>query len=213
MHKSSLDKMRNFVEKYLDTKRQIKVLDIGSQDVMSIDNPDLRGSYKHLFEYSGWEYTGADLCAGKNVDIVLQNVYRWDEFSSNSFDVVISGQAIEHIDFFWMTMYEVSRVLKPGGVCCIIGPSGGYEHRYPVDCWRFYPDGFKALANYAKLEPIEVYTQWEELGYNDGSDDWHDSVLIAKKPRLSIMNQLIFNIKRNMQYFMLPRSYRNGNVG
>lgn len=206
MHQSSLDKMKKFVETYLDKDTKLRILDVGSQDV---GEADAKGSYKHLFENNNWEYVGVDLSSGRNVDVVLKNVYRWNEFTANSFDVVISGQAIEHIEFFWATMFEISRVLKSGGICCIIGPSGGYEHRYPVDCWRFYPDGFNTLANYAKLEPVEVYTQWEDLGHDDGSDQWHDSVLIAKKPNFSITNRLIFNIKRNMQYFILPRSYRN----
>jgi len=209
MHKSSLDKMEKFVNTYLDKNKKLKILDIGSQDV---SEEGYYGSYKHLFDSELWEYTGVDLCAGKNVDVVLKDVYRWSEFNSNSFDVIISGQAIEHIEFFWVTMYEVSRALKFEGICCIIGPSGGYEHRYPIDCWRFYPDGFKALIKYAKLEPVEVYTQWETLGYNDGSDDWHDSVLIAKKPKYNFLNNLILIAKRNIQYMLLPRSYRSKKI-
>lgn len=209
MHKSSLDKMEKFISNYLDRDKKLRILDIGSQDV---SEEGYYGSYKHLFNCSNWEYIGVDLCAGKNVDVVLKDVYRWNEFNANSFDVIISGQAIEHIEFFWVTMYELSRVLKPEGLCCIIGPSGGYEHRYPVDCWRFYPDGFKALAFYAKLEPVEVYTQWESLGYTDGSDDWHDSVLIAKKPKHNFINNLILIVKRNIQYMLLPRSYRSKNI-
>jgi len=205
MHKSSLDKMEKFIIDHLDKNKKLRILDIGSQDV---SQEGYYGSYKHLFSCDNWEYTGVDLCDGANVDIVLKDVYRWNEFSSNTFDVIISGQAIEHIEFFWVTMYEISRVLKSDGLCCIIGPSGGYEHRYPVDCWRFYPDGLKAVAIYAKLEPIEVYTQWDSLGYDDGSDNWHDSVLIAKKQKYTFINNLILIIKRNIQYMMLPRSYR-----
>jgi SAM-dependent methyltransferase len=206
MHKSSLDKMEKFVDNYLDKNKKLKILDIGSQDV---SEEGFYGSYRHLFNSELWEYTGVDLCEGKNVDVVLKDVYRWREFDSSSFDVVISGQAIEHIEFFWVTMYEVARVLKPNGISCIIGPSGGYEHRYPIDCWRFYPDGFNALATYAYLEPVEVYTQWETLGYNDGSDDWHDSVMIAKKPKFRFIDNIILTVKRNIQYIMLPRSYRS----
>ena len=75
-----------------------------------------------------------DMTPGKNVDIVLPSPYRWRGIESNSVDVLISGQAFEHIEFFWITMLEIARVLKPGGLCCIIAPSGGAEHKYPVDC-------------------------------------------------------------------------------
>lgn len=49
---------------------------------------------------------------GPNVDVVLKNPYDWDAIESDSFDLVISGQAFEHIEFFWKTMEEMTRVLK-----------------------------------------------------------------------------------------------------
>ncbi len=70
MHKSSYDKMKQFVDKYLDKDKKLKILDIGSQDV--------NGSYKELFENDNWTYIGADMCESKNVDFVLKNVYRWN---------------------------------------------------------------------------------------------------------------------------------------
>ena len=93
-----------------------------------------------------------DLSEGENVDLVLSDPYSWSEIRSSSVDVFVSGQAFEHIEFFWQTMLEIARALKPGGLCCIIAPSGGPEHKYPLDCWRFYPDGFRALARYAGLD-------------------------------------------------------------
>ncbi len=181
MHTSSVDKMRAFIDKYLAPKKNdaLLIMDIGSQEV------HVNGSYKPLFQdYPNWNYRGVDMVAGNNVDIVLNDIYDWSQIPANSVDVIISGQAFEHIEYFWLSMQEIARVLKPGGVCCIIAPSSGYEHRYPVDCWRFYPDGFQALAKYARLNPIETYTQWEDSSaYDEGTNCWHDSVLIAKKDR------------------------------
>jgi SAM-dependent methyltransferase len=122
------------------------------------------------------------MAPGANVDLVLTNPYQWKELGSNSFDVVVSGQALEHIEYFWLAMLEINRVLKPGGLCCIIAPSGGPEHRYPVDCWRFYPDGFRAMARYARLEELEVYAQWDSELYPNRDPRWADCVLIARKP-------------------------------
>lgn len=175
MHLSSLDKMRYFRDTYLSEKKDIplKIADLGSMAIA--------GSYRDLFA-PYWEYTGLDIAPGDNVDQVLSDPYTWLEIPSDSLDVLVSGQAFEHIAYFWKTMREIARVLKPGGLCCIVAPSGGPEHRYPLDCWRFYPDGFRALARYADLEVLEVFTQWEPLGYSDGSDDWADTVLIAQKP-------------------------------
>ncbi|MBN2437574.1 MAG: methyltransferase domain-containing protein [Deltaproteobacteria bacterium] len=167
--------MLAFRKKYLEDRKNepLSILDLGSLDV--------NGSYRDLFQAASWTYRGIDTAPGKNVDIVLRDPYDWREIRSGSADVVISGQAFEHIEFFWMTMLEIARILKPEGLCCIIAPSGGPEHRYPVDCWRFYPDGFSALARFASLEVLEIYSQTGSTGYADGSDLWRDTVLVCKK--------------------------------
>jgi hypothetical protein len=180
MHTSSLDNMRAFIEKYLDRNSDCRILDVGSQEVPG----EVNGSYRRLFcddSQSPWKYVGADMVQGNNVDIVLKNVYRWREIPSKSFDVVICGQVFEHAEYFWLTALEINRVLKPGGLCCIIAPSGGSEHRFPTDCYRFYPDGMRAVARYAGLEVLEVYAQWNRKLYPQMDPEWRDCVLIAKK--------------------------------
>jgi hypothetical protein len=175
MHQSSLDKMVAFRKKYLAGKKNhpLLILDLGSMDV--------NGSYRECFGDSRWTYRGIDLAAGANVDIVLEDPYHWREIRSSTADVVVSGQAFEHIEFFWLTMLEIARVLKPEGLCCLIAPSGGPEHRYPVDCWRFYPDGFTALARFASLDVLEVFSQNGISGYADESDLWRDTVMVCRK--------------------------------
>jgi SAM-dependent methyltransferase len=177
MHPSSFDKVADFVQKYLERRRQepLVILDLGSQD--------FNGSYRPLFDRKPWRYLGVDMTVGKNVDIVLRNPYRWREIRAGSADVIVSGQTFEHTEFFWLTMREIARSLKAGGLVCIIAPSAGDEHRYPVDCWRVYPDGLRALARSARLEVLEAWTQWEDRPqYDDESNKWHDSVLVARKP-------------------------------
>lgn len=192
MHQSSYEKMRDFVDRYLADRRNehLDIVDLGSQDV--------NGSYRPLFEYPGWHYRGLDLAPGRNVDIVLERPYRWPTVASSSIDVCISGQALEHVPFFWLTALEVARVLKPGGLCCLIAPSGGYEHRYPVDCWRFYPDGMVALAHFARLEVVEARTDWTPRSdYSDDSAAWKDTVLVARKPRLRPWQALRARVRRH----------------
>ncbi|HID97291.1 MAG TPA: methyltransferase domain-containing protein [Thermodesulfobacteriaceae bacterium] len=168
--------MKTFVEKYLLDKGDtaLIIVDIGAQDI--------GGSYRRFFHREKWQYIGVDLEQGANIDLVLNDPYNWTEIKTESVDVVVSGQTFEHIEYFWLTMKEVARILKPGGMCCIIAPSGGPEHRYPVDCWRFYPDGFRALARYAGLKALEVRTDREPSGFSDDSDTWADTVLVARKP-------------------------------
>lgn len=166
--------MEYFKMKYLDKlqKTDLKILDVGSCDV--------NGTYRPLFDYKDWEYTGLDMHRGKNVDIVPSNKYDWVEIDDNAFDVVISGQAFEHIEYFWLTIGEISRIMKKDGFLCIIAPSNGYEHKYPVDCWRFYPDGMKAIAKYANLTSVEVFVDWDKSNSNR-DETWQDCVMIARK--------------------------------
>jgi len=202
MHASSLDKMKLFHDEYLTEKRgeSLSILDIGSMNV--------NGTYRDILNDPCWSYVGVDMEAGNGVDIVLKTPYQWREVKSNSIDVLISGQAFEHIEFFWVTMLEVFRVLKPGGICCILAPAGGYEHRYPVDCWRFYPDGFSAMARFAQLDVLKSETQWEPKGYEDGSDVWQDSMLIARKPVFSPWIKVKSEVKCFLQHKILSYSVK-----
>lgn len=174
MHQSSFLKMTDFVSRHLDEPG------LGG-DALDVGSLNVNGSYKSLFAPERWNYVGLDMQPGENVDVVPSNPYEWTDLADESFDVVISGQALEHCEFFWLTFKEIHRVMKPGALCCIIVPSSGPEHRYPVDCWRFYPDGMKALCKYSGLSCLEAETEWEPKKYEDGSQEWKDTLLIARK--------------------------------
>jgi len=187
--------MEAFRQLYLTGREAqgLHICDLGSQDV--------NGSYRQLFNEPAWEYLGIDMVEGKNVDLVLRTPYVWREIATDSVDVVISGQAFEHIQYFWITMLEIARVLKPKGFCCIVAPSSGPEHRYPLDCWRFYPDGMRSLAQFAQMEVVNAVTQWEDEGHADGSDCWHDSMLVCRKPD----NGAWWNFKSHLKRWLMHR--------
>lgn len=178
MHRSSIIRMQWFVDNYASriTKNDVSVLDVGSYDV--------NGSYNPLFDPEKYVYYGLDMEEGPNVDIVLEHPYDWSSLESDSFDVVISGQAFEHIEFFWKTMEEMTRVLRKDGLLCLIAPHGFEEHRFPVDCYRFFSDGMIALARYVGIEPLHAHTN---CAPSIDHADWYsgtraDSMLIARKP-------------------------------
>ncbi len=175
MHASSYANMARFVDRHLGGRAAdaLRIADIGAMDV--------NGCYRPLFEKAPWDYVGLDLDAGPNVDISLPSAYDWP-LDDASFDVVVSGQALEHVEFVWLTVGEIARILKPGGLCCLIAPSAGPEHRFPVDCWRIYPDGMRALAKHAGLEVLEAYAQWNRDEHPEMNPVWKDCVLIGRKP-------------------------------
>ena len=184
MHQSSYRHMERLVEKYLDSHQMTKIYDLGSFDV--------NGSYRPLFKQPNWSYKGIDLESGPNVDIILDSPYQFP-LPSRSSDVIISGQAFEHIDYFWLTWLEFIRVLKPGGIIFLLAPSRGPEHRYPVDCWRFYPDGYRALAKYADLDLLEVHTDWH-TDEDDDSAVWGDTVGVFRKGNTNVLQDLKYKL-------------------
>jgi SAM-dependent methyltransferase len=193
MHQSSMRAMSEFVSTHLAayTGKPLQVLDIGSMNV--------NGSYRELMTDPDWRYTGVDMAGGPGVDVVLPSPYDWNPLRPASYDVVISGQAFEHIEYPWVTILEVNRVLKPGGIVCLIAPSGGYEHRYPVDCWRYYPDGMAALARWGDLDVVSCMTNWSPQGpFDDDSALWKDTVLIARKRTESGLRTIKTHLKKTL---------------
>lgn len=170
--------MRAFRDTYLLERDRdtLRVLDVGSMG-------DRASSYRALFEPPAFEYVGLDLADGPNVDLVPTDPYRWDALGSESFDLVISGQAFEHNPYFWITLAEIARVLVQGGLTAIIAPSRGPVHRHPFDCWRFYPDSWSALCPYVGLELLESSVDngsWRKMV--PGTMAWRESFMVARKP-------------------------------
>ena len=194
MHSSSFAHMRRLVDHYLVAQENLNIVDIGSWDV--------NGSYKPLLTRTGWRYRGVDLAVGPNVDVVMPSAYKLP-FPSHSVDLLVSGQAFEHVEYFWLTWLEMCRVVKPGGMIFLIAPSRGPEHRYPQDCWRFYPDGFRALANYGSLQLIEVSTDWEPHPAED-SAAWGDTVGVFRQPPMGLGMQWRRRMMQWVRQWTLP---------
>jgi SAM-dependent methyltransferase len=78
-----------------------------------------------------------------------------------SYDIVLSGQVIEHVGPIWDWMKELARVCRPGGLIITINPVSWHFHEAPIDCWRIYPAGMTALSEAAGLDV--VLSTWESL--------------------------------------------------
>lgn len=183
MHETSMRKMIAFREVYAkelaSADGPCRVLDIGS---MAFDEGS---TYRSVFSRPRFDYRGLDVAPGPNVDVVPGDPYLWEELDRESVDVVIAGQSLEHNPFFWITAAEIGRVLVPGGLVALIAPSTGPVHRFPFDCWRFYPDAWIALCAYVQMEPLEHYVEAALIQKSTEGTEWRDSLLIARKPLLT----------------------------
>lgn len=162
MHPSSMENMQRCIDWYCP-EGAIDVADLGSSDV--------NGSYRSFFEENG-SYTGIDLAPGPGVDVVLDDPHHLP-FEDGTIDLVLSGQMLEHSAQFWRVFTEMARVIKKGGLAFVIAPSAGPIHRYPVDCYRFYPDGFQALADWSGLRLVHCWL--------DERGPWRDLVGVFQK--------------------------------
>ena len=171
MHPTAMSNCQSFFTAYSASFAQhqhVKVVEIGSQNV----NGTLRDTCPTNFEY-----IGVDFAQANGVDIVLEDPYRLP-FEDESVDIVLSSSCFEHSEMFWLVFLEILRVLKPNGLFYLNVPSTGSFHRYPVDCWRFYPDSGAALVKWAqrhgsKPAVLESYTQI--------AGNWQDYVAVFLK--------------------------------
>ena len=141
----------------LEQQERITVLDIGGADV--------NGSFRPLFNDPKYHYLTVDIADAPGVSIVLEDPYKLP-LDDASVDLVLSGSMMEHCEFFWLAFAEMMRVVKPGGYVFVIAPSAGPIHLHPVDCYRFYPDGYRALAKYANCRLVDVWLD-ERPPWND----------------------------------------------
>lgn len=188
MHQSSMVKLEAFLSVYArESSGNARVLDIGSASYEG------HISYRDACKKAGLNYVGLDMQSGLNVDIVSKRPCLYTEVESEEFEYVISGQTFEHNPYFWISFCEMARVLKQGGYVFVVAPSAGIVHRYPFDCWRFYPDSWSALCALSGLIRIETIFEPDENKQFVKGVQWKDSAIIAKKP--------VFNTKDESDLF------------
>lgn len=168
MHYDCLYIMKRLVKKYLDPDKEMDILEIGSK---SFENPRKQLVFRRYFKNPRWEYTGLDIESGFNVDIVSEDLYHYP-FEDKSFDLVISGNTLEHVRDVYAVVKELARVTR--NLLFITVPNTRPLHRYPIDCWRIFPDGLQYLLEVvAGMKVIECKL--------DGGRTLADTVGVARK--------------------------------
>lgn len=170
MHPTAMQNGQLFFDTYLGKNSNCVVVEIGAQNV--------NGSLRDVAP-PGARYIGVDFVVGKGVDVVLTDPYCLP-FESESVDVVVSSSCLEHSEMFWLSFTECLRILKPDGLLFINVPSNGAFHRYPVDCWRFYPDAGSALVTWAKRQGMNPVLL-ESFITPQHQDVWNDFLAVFVK--------------------------------
>ena len=134
--------MAYFRDKYLTKMPNASILDVGSRQIGK------HRTYRILFP-KPYRYCGMDTVKGKNVNIIgFENI-------TQQYDVLISGQTMEHVKRPWEWLKSLVQYFK--FYICIIAPNTWKEHKYPIDTYRYFPDGMRDLFEYAGIDPIEIF--------------------------------------------------------
>ncbi len=171
-HASSVEKIRKLLEQYVPEDTTRRVLEVGAFVVQDGYPPEDRypddamvGGHRSDIEPRRGVYTGLDIQAGTNVDVVADDPYHWP-LEDESFDLVMSAQCLEHVSDLVAFMRECHRCLVPGGLTIHIAPSAGPYHAFPVHCWLIMKDGMKWLLEETGFDVLEA-DQWNVPPFND----------------------------------------------
>jgi len=115
------------------------VLEIGSRNVS--------GTVRRALFSGHVAYTGFDIHAGENVDVVGDAHSLSAHFPDQQYDAVFSVSVFEHLAMPWKAIVEINRILKPGGLLYISTHPVWPPHELPWDFWRFSGETFKVLLN------------------------------------------------------------------
>jgi SAM-dependent methyltransferase len=150
MHRSALNQTLVSIQEFLEPDRRLQVLDLG----WGHRREHVR-AHRALFDGYDVKYRRLDVLntakgggsSGKRYGIPAR---------SRSFDVVVSAQTLPHVPFFWATLLEIERVLRPGGYALLTGASRGHPTK-TQDCWRFYADAYRAMAAHTGMTLLDSY--------------------------------------------------------
>jgi len=127
------------------------VLEVGSQIV--------NGTVRDVLAIS----VGCDMVDGPGVDQVVDSSGLLVQFGPDSWDCVVSCDALEHMAAWKDAIENMWGVLKPEGLLflTLANPRKGY-HGYPSDYWRWPMERFKLL--FGQNEILDTFFEGPSMG-------------------------------------------------
>ena len=159
-HQAQKDFFNKVKARYPESFTYVKVLDCGSLNV--------NGTLKDLFTHS--VYIGVDIVSGSNVDVVSHI----KDIKLDNFDMVVSGEMLEHDNTWRESLQKMYDVTKSRGLIAIsCAGKGRAEHgtrKTGSSIWGTDPDYY---MNLEEKHIREVYKDdmFMELEHSTGHED------------------------------------------
>ncbi|MEA5534775.1 class I SAM-dependent methyltransferase [Crocosphaera sp. XPORK-15E] len=140
---NSHEHCRSIFESLPESKSYKKMLEIGGSNTLNSQDffPEL-------------DYFNIDIEDNPNLPTIVADITQTTNLEPESVDLIVSHQTFEHIDRPWLASQEITRLLKPGGLCYISTVWSWRYHPVPIDYWRFSPDCLSFL--FKELDKIDA---------------------------------------------------------
>jgi len=143
---------------------QLKEVSLSGKKILEVGSFNVNGSVSiPLKQRKPNMYLGVDMAPGPGVDMIC-NVYDIvNFFGSNSFDIVITTEMLEHVKDWRLAVNNLKSVCKHGGHILITTRSKGFPlHGYPEDHWRFEISDMQNIFN--DFEIVNIVSDWNDVG-------------------------------------------------
>lgn len=143
--------------------------------VLEIGSLNVNGSFRDLF--TDCEYTGVDIVAGRDVDVVCKGHEFVPDPKDTRFDVVCSGECFEHDEYWIKTFQNMYNLTAVGGLIFFTCASTGRpEHgtsKSAGGIWGTSPDYYHNISPEEFKETFDLDNMFVdyEVKYQPDSKD------------------------------------------
>ena len=116
-----------------------------------------KSPYRNLLEARGYDVKTLDIDRQHGSD--YEGLAEKTGLASESFELILCTQVMEHCYNPWQAIREIQRILKPCGRLIISAPHVWFYHPHPTDHWRFTQEGILHLCEMGGLRPEAIVSQ------------------------------------------------------
>lgn len=92
---------------------------------------------------------------------IRADIQHCPEIPSNTYDVIVCTQVLEHVANPFDAIAEIHRILKPGGRLMLTVPAAYPYHGGPHDYWRYTKDSLKML--FSRFSEVRIHSYGNRL--------------------------------------------------